>query len=310
MFEVPFHSGSPWGPAEDGAKSRVVVLGAMLAQRLFPHGDAVGKSVMLDERNYRVIGVLEVWNPTPQYYDLNSGGFDEAEQLFIPFATAIDRQVQLDGGSLCLTTPPPGWFGHLNSECVWTEMWVELPTAAAVSGYRRLLYNYADEQRRLGRFHWRTLVQLPDVAQWLAQWKTARHLVPDEVRESAWVACGFLLVCLINVVGLMLAKFTGRAAELGVRRAMGADRTDIFLQCLVETGVVGAAGGLLGLTLTALGLAADRAIVEANLAHLAHLDSAVVAMTVVLAVGATLCSGLYPTWRASRVQPALQLKAQ
>jgi putative ABC transport system permease protein len=97
---------------------------------------------------------------------------------------------------------------------------------------------------------------------------------------------------------------------LGVRRALGAAKSDIFLQCLVEAGVVGAVGGLLGLALTALGLAADRAYVAGDLARLAHLDQGAVALTLSLAVVATILSGLYPTWRASRVQPALQLKAQ
>ena len=108
----------------------------------------------------------------------------------------------------------------------------------------------------------------------------------------------------------MLAKFTGRSGEIGVRRAMGATRPDIFIQCLVETGVVGAAGGVLGLALTALGLAADRTFVDAGLQRLAHLDEVAVGVTLLLAVCATVCSGLYPIWRASRVQPALQLKAQ
>ena len=69
-------------------------------------------------------------------------------------------------------------------------------------------------------------------------------------------------------------------------------------------------GGSLGLALTVLGLAADRAFVAGDLERLAHLDAGAVALTLLLAVGATMVSGLYPTWRASRVQPALQLKAQ
>jgi putative ABC transport system permease protein len=69
-------------------------------------------------------------------------------------------------------------------------------------------------------------------------------------------------------------------------------------------------GGLLGLALTALGLAADRAYVAGDLGRLAHLDEGAVVLTLSLAVAVTVLSGLYPTWRASGVQPALQLKAQ
>jgi len=139
------------------------------------------------------------------------------------------------------------------------------------------------------------------------------HIVPDEVRVNSLLAFGFLLVCLVNAVGLMLARFSAKSGDYAVRRAMGASRADIFLQCLTETAIVGVLGGTLGLGLTALGLAANRA----SLGYLAevvgpllNLDLKVMLLTVALAVGATLCSGLYPTWRATRVQPAWQLKAQ
>jgi putative ABC transport system permease protein len=306
MFDVPFHAGNAWSAAEEDARASVVVLGAKLAQRLFPQGNAVGGTVTLNERDYRIVGVLGDWNPTPQFYDMNSGGYGEAEQLFIPFSTAIDRQVPAENRSSCMSPPPPGWLGQLNSECVWIAVWLELPTAAAAGDYRRFLYNYADEQRQLGRFHWPPVVQLPDVTTWLVR----QHAITDEARVSALVACGFLLVCLINVVALMLAKFTNRSGELGIRRALGAAKSDVFLQCLMETGVVGTVGGLLGLVLTVLGLAADRAFVAGDLGRLAHLDAGAVALTLLLAVCATVGSGLYPTWRASGVQPALQLKAQ
>ena len=65
------------------------------------------------------------------------------------------------------------------------------------------------------------------------------HIIPDEVRVNSLLAFGFLTVCLVNAVGLMLARFSARANDFGVRRALGATRSDIFLQCLSETAVVG-----------------------------------------------------------------------
>jgi putative ABC transport system permease protein len=78
----------------------------------------------------------------------------------------------------------------------------------------------------------------------------------------------------------------------------------------VETGVVGLAGGILGLGLTAAGLLAARALLTKEFVALAHLDMTDTAIAVLLAVGATVLAGLYPTWRAAHVQPAWQLKAQ
>src|SRR5580698_10201414 len=306
MFQAPFRSGNPWSSSDEEHRARVVVLGADLAQRLFPEGNAVGSDLNLNERNYRIVGVLGPWNPSPRFYDMTHGDYEEPEELFIPFATAIDRQIPPEGMFFCDSGSPQTWSAKLNSECVWIALWVELPTSAAAHDYRRFLYDFADEQRRLGRFHWPPVVQLPDVTTWLVR----QHAISDEARVSALVACGFLLVCLINVIALMLAKFTARASELGVRRALGAAKSDIFLQCLMETGVIGTVGGVLGLALTALGLATDRAYVAGDLGRLAHLDEGAVVLTLSLAVAVTVLSGLYPTWRASGVQPALQLKTQ
>jgi putative ABC transport system permease protein len=196
--------------------------------------------------------------------------------------------------------------GLLRSECIWLQFWAELPTAAEADKYRAFLNNYAAEQQRLGRFHWPPHTQLRNVTEWLHY----RHIVPNEVRILILVSFGFLLVCLMNAMGLMLAKIMGRAGDIGVRRALGASRAAIFAQCLIETGVVGLAGGILGLALTALGLMAARALLTKNFVALAHLDLTDTAIAVLLAVGATVVAGLYPTWRAAHVQPAWQLKAQ
>ena len=313
LFEVPFASGGPWGAADDEARANVVVLSAKLTERLFPHADAVGRTVNLEGREYRVVGVLKPWSPVPKFYDTNGAGaaFGITEDFYVPFTTAIDRQHDSWGGTNCPSQAPAGWKELLASECVWLQFWVELPTAAAVRNYQAFLYNYAADQRHSGRFHWAPRVELHDVNDWLVQ----EDVVPEQARVNTLIGLALLVVCLINAIGLMLAKFGSRAGELGVRRAMGGSRIDIFLQCLMETAVIGLAGGLLGLGLTAIGLAADRALLapgEKNVALdvLTRLDTGMLAITLTVAVASTLCAGLYPTWRASRVQPAWQLKTQ
>jgi putative ABC transport system permease protein len=203
-------------------------------------------------------------------------------------------------------TGEPGWDGFVRSECVWIQFWVELPTAADAVRYRAFLNNYAADQQRAGRFNWLPRTRLRDVKGWLAHW----HAVSDEVRILVLVAFSFLFVCLLNAMGLMLAKIMNRAGDIGVRRALGANRGTIFGQCLMEAGVVGLAGGLVGLALTALGLAGVRLIVSPATARLTHLSPTDIAIALSLAVCATTLAGLYPTWRAAHVQPAWQLKAQ
>jgi putative ABC transport system permease protein len=312
MFEVPFRNGGPWSQADDAGRTNVVVLSSKLADRLFPQTDAVGKTISLSDRDYRVVGVLDVWSPVPRYYDLGqSNGLSDAESVFLPFSTAIEREMQINGSIRCETRVAPGWAGQLASDCTWLQFWAELPTAAAARDYKAFLYSYAAQQRQLGRFHWPPRVALRDVRQWMA----LEISVPDTLRVSSVVAFGFLVVCLTNAAGLMLARFSGRAGELGVRRAMGASRWDIAVQCVMETAVVGLPGGVLGLGLAAAGLASQRALHMVGggagaVARATSLDGGMIVITLVLAVGATVCSALYPIWRASRAQPAWQLKTQ
>src|SRR3546814_13974041 len=93
------------------------------------------------------------------------------------------------------------------------------------------------------------------------------------------------------------------------RRSRGASRREIFRQCLVEAGVVGMAGGIVGLALAWLGLWAVRQQ-PASYAELAHLDPVMLLTTFVLAVGASLLAGVIPAWQAMQVTPAIQLKSQ
>lgn len=307
MFEAPFRFGGPWSPAEDAQHANVAVLSARLADRLFQHADAVGKTLTLDGRDYRIVGVLAPWQLIPRVYDMSQNAALDAEDVYVPFTTAIDRQLRHYGHDSCNSSPAPGWLGHLNSECVWVQFWAELPSAAAKSDYRRYLLGYVADQRAAGRFHWAPLAFVSTLPEWIAQ----KKVVPDEVKLGTLIALGFLVVCLINAVGLMLARFSGRAGELGVRRALGASRWHIFCQCLTESAIIGLLGGALGIGLTAIGQASERALDGGDgvvIRLLYSINQETVLMTVGAAVLATVCSGLYPTWRASRVQPALQLK--
>jgi putative ABC transport system permease protein len=138
-------------------------------------------------------------------------------------------------------------------------------------------------------------------------WLDFNHVVPSDVRLQTWLALSFLAICLFNTIGLLLAKFLRRGGEIGVRRALGASRKQIFAQCMVEAGAIGLLGGAGGLLLTLGGLALIR-MQPIEYADLAHLDVAMFATTFVLAVTVSLLAGAVPALRASRIAPALQLK--
>jgi putative ABC transport system permease protein len=139
------------------------------------------------------------------------------------------------------------------------------------------------------------------------QWLDFNHVVPSDVRLQTWLAFAFLIICLFNTISLLLAKFLRRAGEIGVRRALGASRSAVFAQCLVEAGLIGLLGGIGGWLLTLIGLWLIRRQPIAY-ADLVHLDTGMFVLTFVLANAARLLAGVLPALRASRVMPALQLK--
>ena len=193
----------------------------------------------------------------------------------------------------------------VNAPCVWIQYWVELDSAQKAGEYRDYLVNYSDQQRASGRYKRPTNVRLRNVMEWLE----FNRVVPNDVVMQLWLGFGFLLVCLVNTVGLLLAKFLRRGSEIGVRRALGASRGAIFTQGLVEAGAIGRAGGILGLGLSLLGLWAVR-LQPASYAELAHLDLGMLLLTFVMAIVASVLAGLVPAWRAMQVTPAIQLKSQ
>ena len=115
-----------------------------------------------------------------------------------------------------------------------------------------------------------------------------------------WLALGFLLVCMTNIVALLLAKFLRRSGEISVRRALGARRRDIFLQLGIESAVIGVGGGVLGLLIAQLGLWSVRHRPD-DYAQLAQMDVSMLLGTLVLAIAANILAGLLPAWRACRV---------
>ncbi|HEY9131142.1 MAG TPA: ABC transporter permease [Dyella sp.] len=306
MFDIPFLYGGPWTAADDESHAAVVVISRNLNERLFHGANSVGREINLDNRNYRIAGVIDTWNPQPVFFDpVNTSGFDDPTQLFIPFTRAIDLKVSTAGNNNCNKDPGDGWDNWVRSECVWIQFWAELPSKADADNYKQFLTGYAAEQQRAGRFRWAPNVRLNDVMTWL----DVQKVVPPESKISLLVAMGFLLICLVNTVGLLLAKFMRRSSEIGVRRALGASRREIYMQFLIEAGTVGLAGGVLGLLLTGVGVLGVNLVFDPQIARLARLDAELILLTLLVAILSTVLAAFYPTWRAAQVQPAWQLKS-
>jgi putative ABC transport system permease protein len=306
MFNAPFRFGGPWSRADDQEGNPVVIISRKLNDQFFAGADSIGKTFRLGADSYRVVGVLDNWPLVPRFYNLHIRPYGQIDEMFIPFTRAIKAQAQAASGMSCKDTTDASFEVRLRSECLWIQLWIELPQVAAIAKYRTFLNNYAADQQRTGRFHWPPHTQIRDVKQWLQY----RHIVPNELGLLVLASFGFLFVCLMNAMGLMLARIIGRTQDISVRRALGASRTAIIVQCLVETAVIGVLGAILGLLLTLLGVLAMRAALSEDFAALTYLNAKAIGIEVSLAIIAAIAAGLYPTWRAAHVEPALQLKAE
>ncbi|MCC7097724.1 MAG: ABC transporter permease [Thermomonas sp.] len=304
MFAVPFLYGNGWTAKQDDAHARVAVISKSLNQRLFNGANSVGNTLRLDQSDFTIVGILDDWKPIPAFYDMNQDTYGDREDVFLPFSTSRDLQMARGGSLDCWNDPHDDPTG-LNAPCVWIQYWVQLDTSAQAQAYRDYLTRYSELQRKAGRYERPTSIRLRKVMEWLQ----FNKVVPSDVVMQLWLGFGFLLVCLVNTVGLLLAKFLRRSGEIGVRRALGASRMEIFKQCLIEAGMIGVAGGVVGLGLSLLGLWAVR-LQPASYAKLAHLDVGMLLVTFVLAIAASLLAGLLPAWRAMQVTPAIQLKSQ
>lgn len=307
MFDVPLARGRFWGAEEDRDGARVVVISEVLARYLFGTDDVLGRTLLVNESTFEVIGVAREWAPRPRFYDLGLSDntrevFGTVEVLFLPLSAGTAMIGVLPGGpNDCTGSTDNGGIGArtreqwLNGECRWTHLWVELPAAADVRRYREYLANYAAEQQASGRFGWLPDTRLYDVRLWLAVFK----VVPDEYRIANLLALSFLGICLVNAMALIAASLRRRTEELTLRRALGATRHHLLGQCLAGMAVIGAMGAALGLLLAWGGMVLQEHLLSADVATLPAASAGVVMLAVTLGIAGTVFAGLLPAWLAS-----------
>ena len=256
------------GEALDGA--RVVVMGAAAADALFPGEDPVGRRVRLGRIDLTVIGTLE-----------RQGG------------------IPLDGNPDNLAAIPISLFTELygNSRSVNVSV-----MARQQSEMKKLQDLTVGAFRRI-----RGLSAEKDDDFEIFSNESARAMFDDlagKVNLVMFVICGFsLLVGGIGVMNIMLVAVAERTREIGLRKALGARRVRILTQFIIEAVFLAAVGGAVGV---ALGYCASW--VGQFLQFPAEVPLWAVALGLGVSCGVGLVAGIYPAWRASRLDPAVALR--
>ena len=305
MFDVPFQYGHSWDRRADAAGEQVVVLDHATNERLFGGKNSVGKTLQLRDRNFTVIGVLAPWRPFIRIYDLINNWSAAPEGIYIPFAVGPKMEIRPSG-----ETDTPMWAifdgtkyaALLTSDEDFVQLQVELRSPADRADYQRFVDGYVLQQKKAGRFP----RPLNNVIMSIREMMVDMGVIRPSVSAMAAISILFLVICSLNLSGLVLGKFLSRAPEVSVRRALGASRIDVFLQHIFECELVGIAGGAIGMLISVgvvrfIGkLISDTSVIS--------LDAEMIASAVLLSLIAGFVAGLYPAWRICSVQPAVQLK--
>jgi putative ABC transport system permease protein len=126
------------------------------------------------------------------------------------------------------------------------------------------------------------------------------------VTAAGFVICAFtLIVGGIGVMNIMLVAVTERTREIGLRKALGARRARVLRQFVIEAVLLCVFGGVIGVL-----LAFGATLLARYLEFPAEVPMWAVALSLGMSSGIGLMAGIYPAWRASRLDPAVALRSE
>jgi putative ABC transport system permease protein len=250
--------------------SRVVVLGAAVAETLFPFVDPIDKEIMVDGRRFRVIGVVQKMGKFLF--------FDRDNMILVPLGAVQKRDPRFNFMVADLKPVAPEKL----------EAAIE-QTRETLRRSRKLKYLDKDN---FGIFSQDTFTDL------YRQVTGGIYIVMIAISSIG------LLVGGVGVMNIMLVSVTERTREIGVRKALGARRRDILWQFLTEAMTLTAVGGILGILIGALAAFLINAF--SPFPAVIQTTWVIVALVVSLAVGLTF--GLWPAAKASRLDPIEALR--
>ncbi|NQT82347.1 ABC transporter permease [bacterium] len=263
-------------------KKNVCVLGEGIAKKLFTYLDPLQKEVKIGPDYYTVVGIMEQRDVVKK-----EGQENLNLDIYMPLSTARERYSDLN---IKLTA------GTMEAEKVeLKQITVRVNDVENVSITAKII------RHMLKRFHKKVDYEIIVPLELLHQAEKTKRIFNIVLGSIAAIS---LLVGGIGIMNIMLASVTERTREIGIRRALGAKRRDIILQFLVETIVLSAGGGVVGLI---IGVVTPRLVT-----YFADMRTIVTPWSLILAFGISaaigVIFGLYPASRAANMDPIEALR--
>lgn len=261
-----------------GSAARVAVIGETVANKLFPETSPVGETIRINRVPFTVIGLLESKG--------SNLGNDNDDQIVVPITTLRQR---------LLTTATQG---PDDVTLIFVGFEDEDALLAGQAEIKRLLRDrYRVAKGKISPFTVRTTTEIAETTGEVTQ-----------IFQAVLVAIASisLLVGGIGIMNIMLVSVTERTREIGLRMALGAKRSDIRNQFLVEAAVLCVIGGDIGLSLAILAASIFERVAEFPAPI--GFDTAIMAVAFSAIIG--LVFGGYPAIRASRLSPIEALRSE
>lgn len=284
---------------DDRERRNVCVLGSNVADKLFPFENPLGHSILMRSFEFQVVGVIRERMPTG-----GSGGSQAAEDfnddVYIPLHTSFARF----GDIISVRTSG----SRINEKVQYTQITLTVADIDLVRPVGQAIKQILQEEHAFRR-DWAVTIPLDRLEE-------AERAKNRFITLMAMIASISLLVGGIGIMNIMLATVTERTREIGIRRALGAKQRDIVLQFLVEAVVQTTLGGVLGVII-GLAMVYVVPVVWSRLLEWGwfsggplpakvHVPIIFVSLGFSVLVGVGF--GLYPAWRASRLDPIEALR--
>ncbi len=280
-------SGRFFSDAEMRTSASVCVIGADVAQTLFPLDSPLGRDVRVGESYYRVIGVMEPRGKGVKADETHAGARPAAPEMFIPLETAKTRYGEV--------------LFKLRSGSREAERVQLHEVTVKVASPEQVLQVAEAVKAVLKHHHKKKDYEIVVPLELLRRAERTKQIFNIVLGSIAAIS---LLVGGIGIMNIMLATVTERTREIGIRRALGARRGDIVTQFLVEAVMLSGTGGLFGV---ALGIAIPLLVTWfAAMKTIIAFWSPLLAFSISGLVGVAF--GLYPALRAASMDPVEALR--